>query len=61
MSDQECRAGRICHEGRCRFLEEVRNKRIKSVQLQEGPGGSTDIRAKRTDDTDRGPSDLDQR
>ena len=34
------------------FLEEVRNKRIKSVQLQEGPGGSTEIRAKRTDDTD---------
>jgi outer membrane protein assembly factor BamB len=26
MSDQECRAGRICHEGRCRFLEEVRSE-----------------------------------
>ncbi|MEM6961072.1 MAG: PQQ-binding-like beta-propeller repeat protein [Myxococcota bacterium] len=24
MSDRECRADRICHEGRCRFLEEVR-------------------------------------
>lgn len=23
MSDNECRTGRICHEGRCRFLEEV--------------------------------------
>lgn len=23
MSDRECRADRICHEGRCRFLEEV--------------------------------------
>ncbi|MDB4976834.1 MAG: cell surface protein [Myxococcaceae bacterium] len=23
MTDQECRSGRICHEGRCRFLEEV--------------------------------------
>jgi cell division protease FtsH len=27
------------------FLEEVRNKRIKSVQLQENSGGSTEIRA----------------
>jgi outer membrane protein assembly factor BamB len=26
MSDSECRAGRICHEGRCRFLEEVRRE-----------------------------------
>ena len=32
------------------FLEEVRGKRIKSVQLQEGAGGSTEIRAKTTDD-----------
>ena len=32
------------------FLEEVRSKRIKSVQLQEGAGGSTEIRAKTTDD-----------
>lgn len=23
MSDTECRAGRICHEGRCRFVDEV--------------------------------------
>ncbi|MGB8331143.1 MAG: PQQ-binding-like beta-propeller repeat protein [Polyangiales bacterium] len=23
MSDVECRSGRICHEGRCRFVEEV--------------------------------------
>ncbi|MDH3727191.1 MAG: PQQ-binding-like beta-propeller repeat protein, partial [Myxococcales bacterium] len=23
MSDAECRAARICHEGRCRFVEEV--------------------------------------
>ena len=32
------------------FLEEVRGKRVKSVTLQEGPGGSTEIRAKGTDD-----------
>src|SRR5688572_30812384 len=24
MSDRECRGDRICHEGRCRFTEEVR-------------------------------------
>ena len=34
------------------FLEEVRGKRIKSVQLQEGASGSTEIRAKRNDDKD---------
>ena len=32
------------------FLEEVRGKRIRSVTLQEGPGGSTEIRAKTNDD-----------
>ena len=32
------------------FLEEVRAKRIKSVQLQDGSGGSTEIRARTTDD-----------
>jgi cell division protease FtsH len=32
------------------FLEEVRSKRIKTVQLQEGPGGSTEIRARTSDD-----------
>ncbi len=32
------------------FLEEVRGKRIKSVQLQEGAGGSTEIRARTSDD-----------
>jgi cell division protease FtsH len=32
------------------FLEEVRAKRIKSVQLQEVGGGSTEIRARTTDD-----------
>jgi cell division protease FtsH len=32
------------------FLEEVRGKRIKSVQLQEVGGGSTEIRAKTSDD-----------
>ncbi|MEO0326072.1 MAG: hypothetical protein AAF447_24195, partial [Myxococcota bacterium] len=26
MSDRECRAERICHEGRCRFLAEVRSE-----------------------------------
>jgi cell division protease FtsH len=31
------------------FLEEVRTKRIKSVTLQEGPGGGTDIIAVNTD------------
>lgn len=24
MSDTECRLDRICHEGRCRFVDEVR-------------------------------------
>ncbi|MEO7151241.1 MAG: ATP-dependent metallopeptidase FtsH/Yme1/Tma family protein, partial [Burkholderiaceae bacterium] len=32
------------------FLEEVRSHRIKSVQLQEGQGGSTEIRARTSDD-----------
>ncbi len=32
------------------FLEEVRNKRMRSVTLQESVGGSTEIRAKTTDD-----------
>ena len=32
------------------FLEEVRNKRIRTVQLQEGAGGSTEIRARTSDD-----------
>ena len=34
------------------FLEDVRAKRIKSVQLQENGSGSTEIRAKTTDDKD---------
>ena len=32
------------------FLEEVRSKHVRSVTLQEGVGGSTEIRAKTTDD-----------
>ena len=32
------------------FLEEVRGKRVRSVTLQESVGGSTEIRAKTTDD-----------
>ena len=32
------------------FLEEVRGKRVRTVTLQDGPGGSTEIRAKTTDD-----------
>ena len=32
------------------FLEEVRSKRIRTVQLQEGAGGSTEIRARTSDD-----------
>src|SRR6476620_8265208 len=32
------------------FLEEVRGKRVRSVTLQEGVGGSTEIRAKTSDD-----------
>ncbi|MDQ2736417.1 MAG: ATP-dependent metallopeptidase FtsH/Yme1/Tma family protein, partial [Pseudomonadota bacterium] len=34
------------------FLEEVRGKRIKSVQLQDLGGGTTEVRAKTTDDKD---------
>jgi hypothetical protein len=26
LSDRECHADRICHEGRCRFVEEVRSE-----------------------------------
>jgi cell division protease FtsH len=40
------RAGEI---GYSEFLDEVRNKHIKSVQLQEGPTG-TEIKARTTDD-----------
>ena len=29
------------------FLEEVRNKHIKSAVIQEGQGGTTDIKSKR--------------
>ncbi len=36
--------------GYSEFLDEVRNKRIKSVVLQESGGGSTEIRARTTDD-----------
>src|SRR3954469_13442372 len=36
--------------GSTKFLEEVRGKRIKSVQLQEVAGGATEIRAKTNDD-----------
>ena len=32
--------------GYSEFLDEVRNKRIKSVILQESGGGSTEIRAR---------------
>ncbi|MDP3615769.1 MAG: ATP-dependent metallopeptidase FtsH/Yme1/Tma family protein, partial [Rubrivivax sp.] len=32
------------------FLEEVRNKRIKAVTLQENPGGGTEIMALTNDD-----------
>src|SRR5512139_4347087 len=36
--------------GYSEFLDEVRNKHIKSVILQEGGGGSTEIRARPNDD-----------
>ncbi len=36
--------------GSSEFLDEVRTKRIKSVQIQEGSGGSTEIRARTFDD-----------
>ncbi|MDB4986568.1 MAG: cell surface protein, partial [Myxococcaceae bacterium] len=36
MSDQECRSGRICHEGRCRFLEEVQRE-LYEDQLASSP------------------------
>ena len=38
--------------GYSEFLEEVRAKRIKSVVLQDVGGGTTEIRAKSTDDKD---------
>ena len=36
MSDAECRADRICHEGRCRFVEEV------LAELAMPPAGAPD-------------------
>ena len=36
--------------GYSEFLDEVRNKRIKTVTLQENPGGGTEINATTTDD-----------
>lgn len=41
MSDQECRAGRICHEGRCRFLEEVQRE-LAADQAAIAPPSETD-------------------
>jgi len=43
MSDQECRAGRICHEGRCRFLEEAQRELARDRQstLPIGSDGGT--------------------
>jgi outer membrane protein assembly factor BamB len=34
MSDRECRADRICHEGRCRFSDEVREELAARRQAQ---------------------------
>ncbi len=49
MSDQACRGDRICHEGRCRFPEEVRS--ALSARLT-GTGGSTQLEGQ---DGVRGP------
>ena len=38
MSDAECRADRICHEGRCRFVEEVLAE-LASPPAAPDPGG----------------------
>ncbi|MGB5809783.1 MAG: PQQ-binding-like beta-propeller repeat protein [Polyangiales bacterium] len=40
MSDTECRADRICHEGRCRFVEEVLTELSMPPALP--PGGDED-------------------
>lgn len=37
MSDRECRADRICHEGRCRFADEVREE--LAARRDEGTSG----------------------
>ena len=41
MSDRECRADRICHEGSCRFEEEVRAELDARRRALETPGGET--------------------
>ncbi len=41
MSDTECRADRICHEGRCRFIEEVRAElHHENVAVSADPSAS---------------------
>src|SRR5687768_8344314 len=47
MSDRECRGDRICHEGRCRFTDEVRahaqGRGVDSGRpgIDAGPGATT--------------------
>ncbi len=42
MSDRECRADRICHEGRCRFSDEVREELTERRQALSS-GGEEEI------------------
>lgn len=47
MTDQECRAGRICHEGRCRFLEEAQAEiaRDATASMPDADGGTLAVAA----------------
>ena len=53
MTDQECRAGRICHEGRCRFLEEVQTELRQDEQVTSVvPDGGVAVAAPMPSDAD---------
>jgi outer membrane protein assembly factor BamB len=46
MSDRECRADRICHDGTCRFIEEVRAELTRGPEIVEDAGKPPDDAAK---------------
>ena len=52
MSDRECRADRICHEGTCRFLEEVR------AELDRGPVAEPDENASSVNELEQAETEV---